>query len=68
MWRLLASTACSAPPSYRLGQALGSLQRRFRGCLTGIRDAYGAVEVVELELFLKSRAAGLPVETPAVRP
>lgn len=59
-------------PLYRLEwQSLGSLQRRLRGCLTGIRAepfAYGAPELVELELFLASRAAGLPLETPAVRP
>ena len=59
-------------PIYRLEwQSLGSLQRRLRGCLTGIRAepfAYGAPELVDLELYLKSRAAGLPLETPAVRP
>ncbi len=59
-------------PLYRLEwQALGSLQRRLRGCLTGVRAeayAYGAPELVELELYLAARAKGLPVETPAVRP
>jgi len=59
-------------PIYRLEwQSLGSLQRRLRGCLTGIRAepfAYGAAELVDLELYLASRAAGLPLETPAVRP
>jgi sulfur-oxidizing protein SoxA len=29
---------------------------------------YGALENVELELFLMSRARGMTVETPAVRP
>jgi sulfur-oxidizing protein SoxA len=29
---------------------------------------YGAPELVELELYLMSRARGMPVETPAVRP
>ena len=29
---------------------------------------YGAPEFVDLELYLMSRARGLPVETPAVRP
>ena len=30
--------------------------------------AYGATELVELELYLAARAAGMPIETPAVRP
>jgi L-cysteine S-thiosulfotransferase len=59
-------------PIYRLEwQALGSLQRRFRNCLFGVRAepyAYGAPEYVELELYLMERARGMPVETPAVRP
>ena len=59
-------------PLYRLEwQAVGSLQRRLRGCLTGVRAepfAYGAQEYVELELFLMWRAKGMAVETPAVRP
>jgi sulfur-oxidizing protein SoxA len=59
-------------PIYRLEwQSLGSLQRRLRGCITGIRAQaydYGAPELVELELYLMSRARGMPIETPAVRP
>jgi L-cysteine S-thiosulfotransferase len=59
-------------PLYRLEwQSLGSLQRRLRGCITGIRAQpydYGAPELVELELYLMSRAHGMPIETPAVRP
>lgn len=59
-------------PLYRLEwQKLGSLQRRLRGCMSGVRAepyAYGAIEWVELELFLVRRAAGMRVETPAVRP
>lgn len=59
-------------PLYRLEwQSLGSLQRRLRGCLTGIRAKaydYGAPELIELELYLMSRARGMPIETPAVRP
>ena len=59
-------------PMYRLEwQTLGSLQRRLRGCMTGIRAqafSYGSPELVELELYLMSRAAGMPTETPAVRP
>jgi sulfur-oxidizing protein SoxA len=29
---------------------------------------YGAPQLVELELYLMSRARGMPIETPAVRP
>jgi sulfur-oxidizing protein SoxA len=59
-------------PIYRLEwQSLGSLQRRLRNCITGMRAQnfdFGAPELVELELFLMTRARGMPVETPAVRP
>jgi sulfur-oxidizing protein SoxA len=59
-------------PLYRLEwQSLGSLQRRLRACIFGIRAQpydYGAPELLELELYLMSRARGMPVETPAVRP
>ena len=59
-------------PLYRLEwQTLGSLQRRLRNCLVGMRaESYplGAPEYVDLELFLMWRARGMKVETPAVRP
>jgi len=59
-------------PLYRLEwQGLGSLQRRLRGCMTGVRAepfAANGVEMAELELHLAARAMGLPLETPAVRP
>jgi sulfur-oxidizing protein SoxA len=59
-------------PIYRLEwQSLGSLQRRLRACITGIRAQawdYGAPELVELELYLMSRARDMPMESPAVRP
>jgi len=59
-------------PVYRLEwQGMGSLQRRLRACMAGVRAepyAYGAPELVDLELFLAVRARGLLVETPAVRP
>jgi sulfur-oxidizing protein SoxA len=59
-------------PLYRLEwQTLGSLQRRLRNCLIGMRaESYplGAPEYVALETFLMWRARGLPLETPAVRP
>jgi L-cysteine S-thiosulfotransferase len=59
-------------PLYRLEwQTLGSLQRRLRACMTGIRaQAYdfGSPELIELELYLMSRAGGMAMESPAVRP
>jgi sulfur-oxidizing protein SoxA len=59
-------------PLYRLEwQSLGSLERRLRNCLTGIRAEpyeYGAPELVDLELYLMSRAAGMKMDAPAVRP
>ena len=59
-------------PLYRLEwQTLGSLQRRLRNCMTGVRAepfAYGAPELVMLELYLAVRAKGMLMETPGVRP
>jgi sulfur-oxidizing protein SoxA len=59
-------------PLYRLEwQGMGSLQRRLRNCLTGIRAEpyeFGAPELVDLELYLMSRAAGMKMDAPAVRP
>ena len=59
-------------PVYRLEwQGVGSLQRRLRNCTSGVRAesfAFGAIEMVELELFLNARAQGMPVEAPGVRP
>jgi L-cysteine S-thiosulfotransferase len=59
-------------PVYRLEwQTLGSLGRRVRGCMTGVRAeplAGGSVEMVEMELHLATRAVGMRGESPAVRP
>jgi sulfur-oxidizing protein SoxA len=59
-------------PLYRLEwQGMGSLQRRFRNCMVGVRAEpypYGSPEYINLELFLMSRARGMPMETPAIRP
>jgi L-cysteine S-thiosulfotransferase len=59
-------------PLYRLEwQTVGSLQRRLRNCLSGMRAqtyAFGAPEYTNLELYLMWRARGMKVETPAVRP
>ena len=59
-------------PIYRLEwQSLGSLQRRLRNCMIGMRAEtypYGAPEYVDIELFLMWRARGMKMETPGVRP
>eukprot|EP01037_Dinobryon_pediforme_P006612 gene6612-6681_t len=59
-------------PEYRLEwQAMGSLYRRIRNCLTGVRATPfppDAPELTEIEIYLAGRATGLTVETPAVRP
>jgi sulfur-oxidizing protein SoxA len=59
-------------PLYRLEwQGLGSLQRRLRNCMTGVRAEpfpYGSAEYVDLEAYLASRAKGLSLEAPAIRP
>jgi sulfur-oxidizing protein SoxA len=59
-------------PIYRLEwQGMGSLYRRLRACLVGVRaEPLGRDDALlgELELFLAARAAGLEVETPGVRP
>jgi len=59
-------------PIYRLEwQTVGSIERRMRGCITGVRAKpydFGAPELVELELYLMSRARGMAMESPGVRP
>jgi len=59
-------------PIYRLEwQSLGSLQRRLRNCIVGMRAEsyeFGSPEFVALELFLMQRARGMTIETPGVRP
>jgi sulfur-oxidizing protein SoxA len=59
-------------PIYRLEwQSLGSLQRRLRNCIVGMRAIaypFGAPEYIDLELYLMWRARGMKLESPAVRP
>jgi sulfur-oxidizing protein SoxA len=59
-------------PIYRIEwQAMGSLQRRFRNCMSGTRAepyAYGSQEFIDLEVYLSHRARGMAMETPGVRP
>ncbi|MBV7539253.1 sulfur oxidation c-type cytochrome SoxA [Duganella sp. sic0402] len=74
--RLAGSTIpqahASAYPIYRLEwQGMGSLQRRLRNCMSGVRaevPAFGAQELVELEAWLAVRDQGMKIETPGVRP
>lgn len=58
-------------PVYRLEwQGPGSLQRRLRNCMVGVRAEpfdYGSDEFTALELYLMQRAAGMTMEAPAVR-
>lgn len=62
----------TAYPIYRLEwQAVGSLERRLRNCMVGVRAepfAFGSTEFLELELFLAWRARAMPLESPGVRP
>ena len=59
-------------PLYRLEwQGMGSLQRRLRNCMSGVRAEaypYGARELTEIELYLAARAGGMRFDAPAVRP
>lgn len=59
-------------PAYRFSwQAVGSVERRFRGCNAKVRAKpypYGSPQYVDLELYVASRGEGLPVETPGIRP
>jgi sulfur-oxidizing protein SoxA len=58
-------------PLYRqLWQTMASTHRMFAWCNESVRAepyAYGSQEYVDLELFVKSRGNGLPLEAPAVR-
>lgn len=58
-------------PTYRLKwQKIGSLHRRFKGCMDQVRaEPYkvGSDEFLALELYVNWRGQGLPVEAPAVR-
>jgi hypothetical protein len=71
-WQRHSRAQPTGYPVYRLEwQEIGSLQRRLRKCLIGMRaEPYpdGGIEYVELELYMTWRANGLRIETPAVRP
>lgn len=59
-------------PVYRLEwQALGSLQRRLRGCLSGVRATawdWDSAQLLALAVHLSRRSAGMVVQPPGVRP
>ncbi|KQW50724.1 MULTISPECIES: sulfur oxidation c-type cytochrome SoxA [unclassified Roseateles] len=59
-------------PVFRLEwQSLGSLQRRLRGCLSGVRAtvwAWDSDELLALEVYLARRSAGMAMQPPGVRP
>ena len=73
--RLFAETISQGQPNdypaYRLEwQTLGSLHRRLRACLYGVRAELlpiGNPELLDVELFLAWRAQGLKGEAPGVR-
>ena len=59
-------------PIYRLEwQSVGSLERRLRNCMIGVRAtpfAFDSTEIKQLEIFLMWRARGMVIETQGVRP
>lgn len=68
---LLSQGQSNGFPTYRLKwQKIGSLHRRFKGCMDQVRATpykRGGDEFLALEIYLAYRGIGLPVETPAVR-
>lgn len=69
---LIPEAHANGYPIYRLEwQGLGSLQRRLRGCVAGVRAepyAADATEWLALEAWMALRDRGMLMETPAVRP
>lgn len=58
-------------PIYRLNwQNMGSIDRRLRACYSGVQatlPAPGSNQLRQLELFLKVRANGMPIDGPSIR-
>jgi L-cysteine S-thiosulfotransferase len=51
-------------------QTLGSIDRRLRACYSGVQAAIppmGSAQLRDLELFLKVRAQGMPLDGPSLR-
>ena len=58
-------------PAYRVSwQGLGSVERRIRACYSGVQAQIPAqqdIRLRQLELHLKMRAQGMPLEGPSIR-
>jgi L-cysteine S-thiosulfotransferase len=58
-------------PIYRMGwQTLGSMERRLRACYSGVQATIptpGSADLRDLELFMKVRANGMPLDGPSIR-
>ncbi len=58
-------------PIYRMSwQTLGSTERRLRACYSGVQaplPAPGSSDLRDLELFIKVRANGMPLDGPSIR-
>ena len=58
-------------PIYRLNwQNMGSIDRRLRACYSGVQatlPAPGSPSLRQLELYLKVRASGMPLDGPSIR-
>lgn len=68
---LLSQGQSNGFPTYRLKwQGVGTLHRRFKGCMDQVRAKpykRGSDEFLALEVYLAYRGVGLPIEAPAVR-
>ena len=58
-------------PVYRMSwQGLGSVERRLRACFSGVQAQMpppGDPVLRDLELYLKVRASGMPLDGPSIR-
>ncbi len=58
-------------PIYRMSwQRLGSVERRLRACYSGVQAVLplpGDADLRDLELYLKVRANGMPIDGPSIR-
>jgi sulfur-oxidizing protein SoxA len=58
-------------PIYRMSwQTMGTIDRRLRACYSGVQAAIppaGSTDLRDLELYLKVRADGMPLDGPSIR-
>jgi L-cysteine S-thiosulfotransferase len=58
-------------PIYRMSwQTMGTIDRRLRACYSGVQatvPSTGSADLRDLELFLKVRANGMPIDGPSIR-